>query len=94
MDLHTQIITLTVSFLYGMNFSFLVSVNYKYLYQSKIILRILFTFFFILANVLIYFIILKKINEAILHPYSLGMIFIGFFVEHYLHHFIVNHFKK
>lgn len=75
-------------------FSFLVSVNYKYLYQRKILLRILFTFMFIFANVLIYFIILKKINQAILHPYSLGMILFGFCLEHYLHHLVVRFFKR
>lgn len=94
MDLDTQIMTLIVSFLFGSFFSFSVSVNYKYLYQKKVLLRILFTFLFIFVNVLIYFIILKKINEAILHPYSLGMILVGFCLEHYFHNFIVNHFKK
>lgn len=94
MDLNTQIMTLIASFLYGAFFSFLVSVNYKYLYQQKIFIRILFTFMFIFLNVLVYFIILKKINQVILHPYSLGMILVGFCMEHYLHHFIVNYFKK
>lgn len=94
MDLDTQIMTLVVSFFFGIFFSFLVSVNYKYLYQKNVILRIIFTFGFIFANVLIYFIILRKINQAILHPYSLGMILVGFCAQHYFHHFIVNHFKK
>ena len=94
MNLDTQISTLLVSFLYGMAFSFLVSVNYKYLYHKKILLRILFTFLFIFANVLIYFIILRKINQAILHPYSLGMILVGFCLEHYLYHLVVKLFKR
>lgn len=94
MNLDTQISTLLVSFLYGMAFSSLVSVNYKYLYHKKILLRILFTFLFIFANVLIYFIILRKINQAILHPYSLGMILVGFCLEHYLHHLVVRLFKR
>ena len=94
MDLDTQITTLVISFLYGIVFSFLVSVNYKYLYHKKILLRILFTFMFIFANVLIYFILLKKINQAILHPYSRGMILVGFCLEHYLHHLVVRLFKR
>lgn len=94
MNLDTQIATLISSFLYGMVFSFLVSVNYKYLYHKKILLRILFTFMFIFANVLIYFIILRKINQAILHPYSLGMILVGFCLEHYLHHLVVSRIKR
>ncbi len=94
MDLKIQIATLLVSFLYGVAFSFLVSVNYKYLYQKNIFFRILFTFMFIFANVLIYFILLKKINQAILHPYSLGMILVGFCLEHRLHCLVVNYFKR
>lgn len=94
MDLYTQIVTLVASFLYGIFFSLLVSVNYKYLYQKNMIVRIIFTLLFILINVFIYFIILKKINQAILHPYSLGMIFVGFCLEHHIHHLVANHFKK
>lgn len=94
MDLHTQIVTLVASFLYGILFSFLVSVNYKYLYQKNMIVRIIFTLSFVFVNVLVYFIILKKINQAILHPYSLGMIFVGFCLEHHIHRLVANHFKK
>lgn len=94
MNLDTQIATLVISFLYGMVFSFLVNVNYKYLYHNKVLPRILFTFMFIFANVLIYFIILRKINQAILHPYSLGMILVGFCLEHYLRHLVVRLFKR
>lgn len=94
MDLNTQIVTLLVSFLYGMIFSFLVSINYKYLYQKKIIFRIVFTFVFIIINVFIYFVILKKINEAILHPYAFGMILVGFCLEHHFHRLVANHLKR
>lgn len=94
MDLNTQIVTLLVSFIYGIIFSFLVDIHYKYLYQKKIIFRVMFTFVFIITNVLVYFIVLKKINEAILHPYALGMIFVGFCLEHHFHRLVANHLKK
>lgn len=93
-DLHTQIITLLVSFGYGIFFSFLVNINAKYLYQKNLFARITFTFLFIFLNVLIYFIILKKVNEAILHPYALGMILVGFFLEQRIHKLVAKHFKK
>lgn len=94
MDLHTQILTLLISFLYGILFSIFVNLNYKYLYQKNVILRILFTFAFIIINVLIYFILMKKINQAILHPYSIGMIFLGFSLEHHFHPLVAKHIKK
>lgn len=94
MNLKTQIITLIASFLYGIFFSFLVNLNYKYLYQKNVYLKVMFTFLFIFINVILYFLIIKKINQAILHPYSFGMIFVGFCLEHHLHHLVANHFKK
>lgn len=94
MNLNTQIITLIVSFLYGILFSILININYKYLYQKNIILRIIFTLLFIIANVLLYFIIIKKINQAILHPYALTMIFVGFCLEHHFHRLVAKPFKK
>lgn len=93
-NLNVQIMTLIASFLYGVFFSILVNINYKYLYQKNIILRIIFTFLFVIVNVLLYFIIIKKINNAILHPYSFGMILVGFCLHYHTHKLVVNHKKK
>lgn len=92
--LNTQIITLIVSFIYGIFFSFQVNISTKFLYQPNIILRIVFTFLFIFSNVLLYFIILRKVNYAVIHPYALGMLFLGFCVERYFNRIIAKHIKK
>lgn len=93
-NLDIQIMTLVVSFFYGIFFSFMVCFNEKYLYQKNLLFRILFTFLFIFVNVLIYFILIKKVNHAILHPYALGMIVIGFCLFHHFYSKVAKHFKK
>lgn len=83
MELKVQIITLIYSFFYGVFFSFLIMLNRKYLYYSKKVFKLIFTFLFVLINTLLYFFILKIFNEGILHYYYLIVFTIGFFLEHY-----------
>lgn len=81
MNLKVQIIALVFSFLYGMLFSFLVNINYKFLFSKKLIFKIIITFIFIVDCSLLYFLVLKKINEGIVHPYFLLMILLGFYIS-------------
>jgi len=81
MDLKTQIITLLFSFGYGFLFSFFLHINYKFIYNNKIFIKVITSFLFILINILMYFIILKKINYGIIHIYYLIVIIIGFILE-------------
>lgn len=81
MNLKVQIIGLIFSFLYGIIFSLLVNINYKYLFSKRLAFKITMTFVFIIDCSLLYFLILKKINEGIIHPYFLLMILIGFYVS-------------
>jgi hypothetical protein len=94
MILEIQIKMLLFSFLYGILFSFLVSLCAKLLYNKKIIIRLLFTFFFVIINTLIYFVGMKKINDAIIHPYAILMLIIGYIVEIFLKQVIVKYIKK
>ena len=82
MGLETQIKLLLFSFVFGIFFALMIDINHKYLYNPKKIFKIIFTFFFVLVNVFIYFLILKKINEGLLHVYSFLCIILGFFLEH------------
>ena len=84
MNLKIQIITLIYSFIYGIIFSLLLNLNYKYIYQGKKIFRIILTFIFVLDNMLLYFLILKKINYGILHIYEFLAIIFGFIIENTL----------
>jgi hypothetical protein len=80
MDIYVQIKSLTFSFFYGIFFSFILNINYKYIYSGLLIYRTITNLLFVINNVLIYFIILKKINNGIIHPYFFIMTLIGFFV--------------
>jgi len=90
MDLYTQIITLLFSFLFGIFFSLFVGVNYKIIYNDKKWIKLLGTFLVVLISILIYFVLLRKINYAAFHPYLLLAIVLGFCLEKK----IANHFKK
>lgn len=77
--LNIQLKTLIYSFLYGAFFSFALKINYKFIYYSTGIKKVLINLFFIIDNTLLYFIILRYLNNGIFHFYFLLSIFIGFF---------------
>lgn len=80
MRITTQIKTIIFSLIFGVLFSKLIEINYKYLTKNKIT-NILITFIFIITCILIYFILLKKINNGIFHPYEILSIIIGFIIQ-------------
>ena len=84
MYITTQIKTIIFSIIFGTFFSYLIDINHKYLTKNKII-NILITFIFIITSVLIYFTILKKINNAIFNNYEIICIIIGFIIENLIH---------
>lgn len=90
MNIKIQIITLLFSFLYGIFFSFFLSLNYKFIYSNKKIFRTVISFLVVVISVLIYFIILKKINYGIFHIYEILMITLGFIVENIIVSIIAN----
>lgn len=90
MNINLQITTLLFSFLYGIFFSFFLSLNYKFIYSDKKILKTIISFLFIIVCVLLYFIILKKINYGIFHVYEILMIILGFVLENLIVRFIAN----
>lgn len=93
MILKVQILTLFFSFIFGIYFSYMIKINYKYIFNLKRFYKITGTILLITLNVLIYFIILLKINNGIIHTYSLLMIILGSYIE-YLLGLIVKHNKK
>ncbi len=94
MPLKVQIITLGFSFFYGIVFSFLLTINYKLIYNNKKSIKIISSLFFILVNVLFYFLVLKRINNAIVHPYFLFFFFLGFIGEEFTVKVVANHKKR
>ena len=84
MYITTQIKTIIFSIIYGIIFSCLIDVNHKYLTKNKII-NILITFIFIIVSVIIYFILLRKINNGIFNNYEIICIILGFVIENLIH---------
>ncbi len=78
--LKIQVQSFIYSFLYGMFFSLALNLNYRFLYQSRKWVKLVITVLFIIDHALLYFIILKHINEGIVHIYFFIMIVIGFMV--------------
>lgn len=85
MILSLQIKSLVISFLFGIIFSINVNINYKFLYNEYKLIRFLFTFIFIIVHVLLYFIILMKINNGYYHIYLILAIIVGFTFEFLIH---------
>jgi hypothetical protein len=90
MDLTIQLQVLTVSFVYGILFSYLLKLEYRYLFESKFLYKLFLTVLFIFDNYLLYFIILKAINNGMFHIYFLFLLILGFLFGNYL----VNRKKK
>ena len=90
MSLNTQLLTLIFSYIFGFFFSLFLNINHKIIYNSKIIIKLLGTLLVVFSSVLVYFIILLKINNAILHPYELIMITLGFYTENIIKKQIKN----
>lgn len=78
MDAKTQIIVLLFSYFYGFFFFYLAYINKKIIDKKNKIYRSLITTLFMYNIVLIYIIIIYKINNGKFHIYFFIMIIIGF----------------
>jgi hypothetical protein len=77
-NLRIQVISIVISYLYGIFFSIMLNVNSKYIYNEIKKKRLLFNFLFVFDNILLYFIILRYVNEGILHYYFIIALILGF----------------
>ena len=78
MVLSVQIISLIVSFCYGFFFCFILELSSKFIYSRNLIIRIFYSFLFILLNSLFYFLILIKINYGYVHVYFFICMLVGY----------------
>ena len=79
MNLKIQVFSLLFSFFFGVIFSVLVNINYKLLFTKYKIFQVIVTLLFVIFGALIYFFLLKFINNGVIHPYFYLMVFIGFY---------------
>jgi len=81
MDLHTQIVTLLFSLGYGILFASVLDFIHKPLFKLNTFLQILISFLFVIGSAVLYFFILLNLNNAILHPYFILLLLLGFLIE-------------
>jgi len=93
MKLKTQIITFIFSLLFGFYFSFVLNIFKKIILKTKV-LKILISFIIIFINAFIYFLVLLKLNNAILHPYYLISFIFGFLLENVTFYLLKRIVKK
>ena len=84
MSINTQIISLFISFLYGVLTYFVYNMVSKWLFLTKTVYNVLANLIFVLIITIIYFIIMFIINCAVIHIYFLFMFVIGFLLSRYV----------
>lgn len=78
MTLTTQIISLLFSFVFGVFFSICTNLNYRYLFTKKLVFKIIITGVYIIDCSLLYFLIMKKINQGIINYYFILFVGLGY----------------
>ena len=89
-NINIQILSLVVSFLYGIFFYIILEVNYRFLTSSSKIIKVLSSLLFVLFHALLYFIILLYINNGYIHLYFLICILVGNFFCKVVYKWFVN----
>ena len=84
MDLITQLKSLLVSFVCGVCFSYLIRIQYRYLFESKLYIKISLTFLLVLDSFLIYFLLLRIINNGVFNYYFGIMLILGYILGYKL----------
>jgi len=78
MDYRIQLLSLAVSFVYGVFLTLLVEVNYRFISGKKKILQNFLTLLFIIDIVLLYLIMMYKINSGVVHVYFILLVIFGY----------------
>lgn len=78
MVLSVQVISLLVSFLYGIFFYLTLEINSRFIYYSNFFVRIVYSFLFVIFHTLLYFLFLMYINNGYVHIYFLFCMILGY----------------
>lgn len=83
-SLKIQIYTIIFSFLYGIFFSLLIDLNYKFIHSKNKFTKYFSTILMIILSIIIYFIGIMKISYGIFHIYSILCILMGYILTSYV----------
>ena len=78
----------------GKIFYILLEINYNFLFEGKIIYRIIISFLFVIVLSLVYFLILLKINNGVLHLYFFLLMFTGYLLSFVIYKKLIVKRKK
>lgn len=84
MNVFTQILVFSFSFLFGFCFYITSKLNKFLIHDKNSFIKLFITFIFVLNHVLIYLIVLYKINYGIFHFYFLVMLILGYLFSVYI----------
>ncbi len=85
MILDIQIYSLLFSFIYGVIVSYLYNFNYNFIYNSSLLYKVVINILFCVDIGLLYFLLIKVINNGVIHIYFVITFILGFslFVNKY-----------
>lgn len=78
-DLNIQIISLLVSFIFGIILSLIYIVFNKYMYKTSLLYKICINLLLVVNYFLLYFITLKKLTYGTMHIYFILVLFLSFY---------------
>jgi len=90
MKLDIQVLSLAVSFGFGIYLYILLELCYRFLTSSSLIVKILSSLIFVLFNSLVYFIILLYINNGYIHLYFFLAMLLGYILCKVIYKWFVN----
>lgn len=94
MDIKIQLLVILFSFIYGIFYYYITYLNKIIIFKKPLIIQMFITFLLVFNSVLLYMIILFKINSAQYHIYFLLCVISGYILGDFLSKKYVKDKKK
>lgn len=90
MNSNMQLLSFLVSFLFGIVFCLLTITNFKLIEKLKKYLQHIITFMYVIDMIILYIIMLYKLNNGYFHIYFIMMVMVGYLVGYILYKKILS----
>lgn len=85
-----QILSFLVSFIFGIGFYFFTLINFKLIASLKKYFQHLLTFLYVLDMIIIYIIVIYKLNKGYFHIYFILMVIVGFMLGYLFYKYFIS----